>query len=317
MTASEAQHYHELGLGRGINVTHSDMLKSRSPCLVRQAGPSLENVISTKESGTLERYEKEVATVSGQLKENRHSLHNPTALMKLVIDEQYTQSSCSTKLIKGKKIEKHTISFKSHFDDIQLYDTIDTATIDAPDCFLPKDSDYSFEKHLASWFLKCIHDREKLNGQDTKNSPDNVPDTGGESQVKKLAAKLKELAAQDTSWFESEQFFIKCSHHFFKMDGYIATMVTEAKSQSQDPKTSSQSQESEECGLLQALKNRIKLCCQYKVTVVGSVVGSNPDTQGMLFKLHPKGTQEKAKHDAAEEAAGKSSTDTQPPETSN
>ena len=73
------------------------------------------------------------------------------------------------------------------------------------------------------------------------------------------------------SWFESEQFFIKCSHHFFKIDGYIATMVSEAKSQlhapktssqSQDPKTSSQSQESEECGLLQALKKKIELCYQ-------------------------------------------------------
>ena len=132
------------------------------------------------------------------------------------------------------------------------------------------------------------------------------------------------------SWFESEQFFIKCSHHFFKMDGYIATMVAEAKSQLQESETSSQLQESEmssqsqkpeKCGLLQALKKKIGSCCQsqaeeqsqYKVTVVGSVVGSNPDTQGMLFKLHPKGTQEKAKHDAA----GKSSTDTQPPETSN
>ena len=90
------------------------------------------------------------------------------------------------------------------------------------------------------------------------------------------------------SWFEGEQFFIKCSHHFFKMDGFIATM---AKSQSQKP---------EECGLLQALKKRIESCCQsqaqeqgqYKVTVVGPVVGSNPDTQGMLFKLHPKGTQD-------------------------
>ena len=139
------------------------------------------------------------------------------------------------------------------------------------------------------------------------------------------------------SWFESEQFFIKCSHHFFKMDGYIATMVSEAKSQlhapktssqSQDPKTSSQSQESEECSLLQALKKKIELCYQpqareqspYKVTVVGSVVGSNPGTQGMLFKLHPKGTQESeiedAKHKRKKEAANDSSSETPQPETS-
>ena len=131
------------------------------------------------------------------------------------------------------------------------------------------------------------------------------------------------------SWFESEQFFIKCSHHFFKIDGYIATMVAEAKSQLQESETSSQLQESEKCGLLQALKKKIGSCCQsqaeeqsqYKVTVVSSVVGSNPDTQGMLFKLHPKGTQESEIKDAklkrkAAEAANNSSSETPQPEAS-
>ena len=155
----------------------------------------------------LERYEKEVATTSGQLRKIRHSLNNQTASIKLGVDEQYSKSSSSTKLIKGEKIEKRTISFKSHIDDVQLYDTINTATTDAPDCFLPEDSDYSFEENLASGFLKRIHDRErKLNGQDTEDSPDSVPDTGCKSQVKKLAAKLEELSAQGTNQWQYELF---------------------------------------------------------------------------------------------------------------
>ena len=111
------------------------------------------------------------------------------------------------------------------------------------------------------------------------------------------------------SWFESEQFLIKCSHHFFKMDGYIATMAID----SQEPKTisrlSSQTQASEMSSQTQEPKkiNRqtqtLETSCQsqgqYKVTVVGSAIGSNPAILGVLFKLHPKGTQESAAEEVA------------------
>ena len=77
--------------------------------------------------------------------------------------------------------------------------------------------------------------------------------------------------------------------------------------------------------MLQVLKRSMESChqsqaqkpSQYKVTVVGSAVESNPDILGILFKLHPKGTQEfaKAKYKATE-TAKQSSTDTQQPEAS-
>ena len=219
VSPTEVQYYHQLGLGRGVNVTHPDMWKTKTPFLVRKASPDLTNIIGTQECGVLESYETEVSTFSMHKQKLRLSLQNPTAPVKLGIDEQYSRSSTSTKLIKGEKIEKRTISFESQFDEVPLYDSIEQAEIDVPECFLEKDCDYSFEENLASWLLKRIDDREKKakekskekakEAEGTDNTPESNPnpveeheeqpkdDDGTEktapNSVEKLAAKLKEL----------------------------------------------------------------------------------------------------------------------------
>ena len=69
------------------------------------------------------------------------------------------------------------------------------------------------------------------------------------------------------SWYEGEQFFLKCSQHsFFKLDGYIA-IVENCQQQPQEDQQS-----------------------RYKVTVVSSTSRRNPTEVGLLFRLHPKGT---------------------------
>ena len=158
---SEVLYYHQLGLGRGVNVTHPDMWKTKTPFQVRRASPDFKNIIGTQECGVLESYETEVSTFSMHKQKLRLSLQNPSAPVKLGIDEQYSRSSSSTQLIKGEKIEKHTISFESQFDEVPLYDSIDQAAIAVSDCFLQKDCDHSFEENLASWLLKRINDREE------------------------------------------------------------------------------------------------------------------------------------------------------------
>ena len=47
VVSSEIPRYHELGLGRGVNVAESDMWKSKTPYLVREAFE--ENIIGTQE----------------------------------------------------------------------------------------------------------------------------------------------------------------------------------------------------------------------------------------------------------------------------
>ena len=212
VSPTEVQYYHQLGLGRGVNVTHPDMWKTKTPFLVRKASPDLTNIIGTQECGVLESYETEVSTFSMHKQKLRLSLQNPTAPVKLGVDEQYSRSSTSTKLIKGEKIEKRTISFESQFDEVPLYDSIDQAEIAVPECFLEKDCDYSFEENLASWLLKRIDDREKKakEAEGTDDTPESAPKPVEEQEeqpkddhentektapnsVEKLAAKLKEL----------------------------------------------------------------------------------------------------------------------------
>ena len=197
----EVKYYHELGLGRGVNVTHPDMWKTKTSCLVRQVCPSLKNIIGTQECGIRECYEKEVSTFSSHQQKLRLSLDSPAAPVKLGMDEQYSRSSSATKLIKGEKIETRTISFKTHFDEVPLYNTIDTATIDPPTSFLPAESDYSFEEDMASWFLKRMDDREKKvsskdNSTDSESTEKPPDKCHGHVQVKQLAARLRGLAAE-------------------------------------------------------------------------------------------------------------------------
>ena len=67
------------------------------------------------------------------------------------------------------------------------------------------------------------------------------------------------------SWFEGEQFFVKCGHHSFKMDGYIVIVEQQQN--------------------------------QYKVTAAS---GSIPTKAGLLFRLHPKSTQVTSHNEATE-----------------
>lgn len=79
------------------------------------------------------------------------------------------------------------------------------------------------------------------------------------------------------SWLEGEQFFVMCSHRSFKMDGYIAI-----EEQQQN---------------------------QYSVTVASPAFGSTPTEIGLLFRLHPKGTQLTASIKAASDTEEASPTD--------
>ena len=165
----EIPRYHELGLGRGVDVTNADMWKSKTPYLVRVACEG--NIIGTQECEILERYKKEVSTFENQRQKLWLSLDNPVgSQVKIGMDEQFSRHSSSTKLIEGTKIETRTISFRFHFDDVPLYESTDQAVIGAPDCFLHKSDNNEFENDLALWFLKRIEDHEtkKSSSEDSK-----------------------------------------------------------------------------------------------------------------------------------------------------
>ena len=195
--------YHELGLGRGVNVTDPDMWKSKTPYLVRKAAyPCSENsnIIGTQDCGKLERYKKEVSTFEMKKQEVWLSLQDScSSKVKIGMDEQSSRSISSTKLIEGDKIETRTISFQSHFDDLPLYDDIESGAVpDVPDCFLQKCDDCQFEEDLAKWFLKRIQDREQkscISG--TKSGAEEYDSK--KPAIKMLGNKLNELDSQEGS----------------------------------------------------------------------------------------------------------------------
>ena len=227
--------YHELGLGRGVNVTDPDMWKSKTPYLVRMAnclGIENSNIIGTQECGILESYRTEVSTFEMQKQKLWLSLDNLGASqVKIGLDEQSSRSISSSKLIEGKKIETRTISFRFHFDDVPLYDDIEQAVLETPPHFLQDCDDNKFEEDLATWFLKRINDREQkfsdvneslLDGQSQTQEPNAEESLPEEEQndetessnegtisdddstetlaIEKLAEKLIELSNTGHDW---------------------------------------------------------------------------------------------------------------------
>ena len=172
--STEIPRYHELGLGRGINVTDPDMWKNKTPYLVREACEK--NTISTQEIEIFERYTKEVSTFDMQQQHLLLSLYKPRLCqVKIEMDEQTSRSSTSVKLIEGHKIETRTISFQLQFDDLPFY----------------YDSGFNkFEEYLAEWLLKHIIERE------IKSDVDDLT-VKKKSMIQKLADKLRELVISD------------------------------------------------------------------------------------------------------------------------
>ena len=192
---NEIHHYHELGLGRGVNVTDPDMWKNKTPYLVRRACENLENIIGTQECEILESYKKEVSTFETQQQKLCYSLNNASSQVKIGMDEQSSRSANSTKLIEGKKIDTRTISFQFHFDDIPLYDDVDQAVIEAPKSFLQESDKNKFEEDLAHWFLKRIGDcKTKASGSGTdQDSSVRDLEVDLKSGIQRLADKINQL----------------------------------------------------------------------------------------------------------------------------
>ena len=181
--AGETQRYHDLGLGRGVNVTDPHMWRNKSHFLVRKVinEKSHVNIIGTEESGMKEKYEKEVSTVATQQVKIRLSLDEPSSQVKIGMDAQHSQSTSTTKRISGTKIKTRTISFRADCNDLPAFTFVynqsskglpppqssglslhSSQYIGPPS---PQSSDRGestndFEKTLYSWIFKRIHGRQ-------------------------------------------------------------------------------------------------------------------------------------------------------------
>ena len=141
---TDSSFYRDLGLGRGINVTDPDMWESLSHLQVRS---DLNNIISTAMSGKRERYKTEVYTFSMQKQNLWLSLDNPMSHIKIEMDEQYSRSFSTTKVISGVRIHTRTIGFQLRIDNVLFGGSNDVDFESKTDSF---ESD-SFENSLYCW----------------------------------------------------------------------------------------------------------------------------------------------------------------------
>ena len=158
----EAKKYEELGLGRGVNVTDPHMWRNKTAFLVRDIHPKLSNIVKTEEGGIVEKYEKEVSTVSIEKRKIRLSLDDPGTQVSIGMDAQQMQSSSSSVKIAGTKIKTRTISFRVEFVDIPHYTSLLKAIQAKEKQNQGKDgkaTEEYFEHHFCGWILERILDR--------------------------------------------------------------------------------------------------------------------------------------------------------------
>ena len=163
----EIEHYIELGLGRGVNVTDPDMWKSKTPYLVRK--PCKDNIVGTQECGSLEGYKKEVSSSDMKWQKLSFSFGELGASPVIIgLDEQFSKRLSATKVIEGQRIETRTISFQSHFCDASLSANIDQAIFQADENFLRENN---LEQDLGNWLKKCREDcaEKELDSNDNDN----------------------------------------------------------------------------------------------------------------------------------------------------
>ena len=157
----QRNNYVELGLGRGVDITNPQMWKNKTAILVRQPKVKPEskaNIVVTEESGVLERYEKQVSTVSIEQRNLRLSLDDPSSKVKIGVDAQQTQSASHFMKISGTKVKMRTISFHTDADSIPCSNHMDSEELQSETC----DS-----KQLKS-FYNCTWKRIQSRGSAAK-----------------------------------------------------------------------------------------------------------------------------------------------------
>ena len=212
----EARFYHELGLGRGVNVTDTDMWRDKPAFQVRKCSPQVTNIcmITAKDHGVLKSYKNELSTFAMQQQRLWLSLDDPATPMEIDMDEQYFSGSQNfPKLIMGQKIETRTISFQSHFqDDLPQFSSIEEACSFVNTSSL-QDGESSFDDDLSRWILKRFDDRlEKEKKSAVGSSVDTItqtPDTKLNLESLKPAKRLEENLQQLFSCKEAQEKHLK------------------------------------------------------------------------------------------------------------
>ena len=159
MSPEEIDHFQDLGLGRGIDSSDPRLWKNKSPMQIREVSKDLRNIIGTDESGIKHNYEKVVSSLRTQQAKIQTSLSDPSSIVKIGLDAHYSQSTTSTVIVKGTKVQTRTISFRHEFDDLPRSD----ASVPARALIhsVKDNGFYTFENNLSGWILEQLLAKQK------------------------------------------------------------------------------------------------------------------------------------------------------------
>ena len=117
-TPEEIFRFIDLGLGRGIDATNPRPWLNKTSFQVRRVHK--DNIIGTEEGGSLQSYEREVASVHSQQTTMKLSITIPQSPLTLGTDAEMSRSISTSRRAIGKRVVNRTISFRDDFIDVPV-----------------------------------------------------------------------------------------------------------------------------------------------------------------------------------------------------
>ena len=202
VSVGEIQWLTDMGIGRGVDATKSNLWKNKSSFQVQTISKSLDNIIVTDEGGARNYYERVIQSVTSMQTQLKLSVSEPHTSANIGVETTYSQSVSKTNTSVGEEVTTRTISFRSNFDDLPL-EYVDKKTIKRSSKFLSAiskastceadstevnltETEKSFEENLSDWLL----DRVRLRGEIV----DSGDDTG--SATVKLSEYLRKASEE-------------------------------------------------------------------------------------------------------------------------
>ena len=116
----EVQWLTDLGLGRGVDATKSNLWKEKSSLQVQTISKSLDNVIGTDEGGIRHYYTREIVSMHSRQTQLKASIDEPNTSVHIGMETTYSSSETRMKISAGEQVITRTISFRDSFDDLPL-----------------------------------------------------------------------------------------------------------------------------------------------------------------------------------------------------
>ncbi len=199
----------DLGLGRGVDSTDPMPWTNKSAFQVRRV--TIKNVIGTEEGGSLQSYEREVASVQSQQSDLKSSITIPQAPVSIGVDAEHSRSFSTTRKAVGKKVINRTISFRADFEDAPQSRTTDPHVakmqcasaslqlhaIASATSELVSDAQnglLTFEERLATWIMERVKSRSELKDILSASEGRPIPQRAKEQKLSLSGNAIADLA---------------------------------------------------------------------------------------------------------------------------